>query len=55
MRLNAPTKIVFYISVALMLIGLILFLFVASLSAVGYWVTLVGGILLAAACVLKGL
>jgi hypothetical protein len=55
MRLNAPTKNVFWISVALVVLGLLGQLGVAAQLADGaYWLTLAGFILLAAANILKG-
>ncbi|MCL1922271.1 MAG: hypothetical protein FWG15_00110 [Propionibacteriaceae bacterium] len=59
MRLNAPTKIVFLISIAIMLVGLIIFIATASKHGgwtwVAYLITLAGALLLTASTILKGL
>lgn len=54
MRLTPPKKIVFYISVAAMLIGLVFYLFFDDLKDAGYYVTLAGGVLLTAGVSMKG-
>ena len=51
MKLNAPTRVVFYVSLALAVASLI---FQFAVTAVpGYFVALAAYIVLAAACVLK--
>lgn len=56
MSLNAPTQIVFIISVVIALIGLLMGLgvlpFITFISA--FWVMTVAFVVLAAACILKG-
>jgi hypothetical protein len=55
MRLNPPKKIVFYISIALAVVGLIASLFtIPFLSDFAFWLVLVAYILLALGNVLKG-
>lgn len=54
MRLTAPTKMVFYISVLAMLAGLVLYLFMDDMKDLGYYVTLGGGLLMTAGVYLKG-
>lgn len=54
MRLTPPKKIVFYISVAAMLLGLVFYLFFDDLKDLGYYVTLAGGALLTAGVSMKG-
>ena len=55
-RLNAPTKIVFYIGVAMMAIGIIAFYgdFLDAGKHIAFWCSTGGGILLAAGATLKG-
>lgn len=55
MRLTPPKKIVFYISALAMLVGLVLYLFMDDMADLGYYVTLAGGVLLAASVSMKGL
>ena len=40
MRLTAPTKMVFYVSVLAMVVGLVLYLFMDDMKDLGYYVTL---------------
>ena len=55
-RLNAPTKIVFYIGVALMAIGIIAFYgdFLDAGKHIAFWCATGGGMVLAAGATLKG-
>ena len=56
MRLNSPTKVVFIISVCLIVLGLLASLIaIPFVSGINNWVAFAGGGLLALACVLKGL
>jgi hypothetical protein len=55
MRLTPPKKIIFYISVAAMLLGLVFYLFFGDLKDVGYYVTLAGGALLTVSVSMKGI
>ena len=56
MRLNAPTQMVFLISLALAVLALVgHFVFIPYVSAYQFWVAIAGYALLAAACVLKGM
>jgi hypothetical protein len=56
MRLNAPTRIVFYISMVLIAFGMIAFFgnFLDEERVIAEVCTAGGGILLAAGCVFKG-
>lgn len=56
MRLNAPTKIVFYIAVALMVLGVAIFYldFFDQHRHIGFWSSTFGGLLLVAGTTLKG-
>lgn len=54
MRLTAPTKMVFYVSVLAMVVGLVLYLFMDDMKDLGYYVTLAGGALMTAGVALKG-
>jgi hypothetical protein len=54
MRLTAPTKNVFYISILAMVVGLVLYLFMEDMKDLGYYVTLAGGALMTAGVALKG-
>ena len=54
MRLNAPTKNVFYISVLLAVLGLAGQLGVTFLAEYAFWLTFAGFVLLAAGNYLKG-
>ena len=55
-RLNAPTKIVFYIAIALMVVGVVIFYadFFDQHRHIGFWSSTFGGLLLAAGNTLKG-
>jgi hypothetical protein len=56
MRLNAPTQVVFFISLILVILALI-GLFVPGtpfLSPYAFWIAIVGYIVLAAGCLMKG-
>ncbi len=56
MRLNAPTQNVFIISVIIAVIGLLMALGVlAMIPVASFWVMAVAYVVLAAACVLKGM
>jgi hypothetical protein len=55
MRLTSPKKIVFYISVVAMLVGLVFYLFFDDMKDLGYWVTFAGGALLTAGVAMKGI
>lgn len=54
MRLTAPTKNVFYISILAMVVGFVLYFFFDDLNDLGYLITLGGGILMTAGVGLKG-
>jgi hypothetical protein len=55
MRLNAPTQLVFLISLALAILALVgHFVTIPFVSAYQFWVAIVAYVVLAAACVLKG-
>ena len=56
MRLNPPTKNVFYISVILVIVGLLaeLGILLGALSGFAFWIVLVGYVLLALGNTLKG-
>jgi len=60
MRLSAPKKGVFTISVILMIVGLIGSLITGKgdilnfIHNYSYWITFVGGVLLSLGCLLKG-
>ena len=56
MRLNAPTKIVFYVAVALMVLGIALF-YIDIFDAhrhIGFWLSTFGGLALVAGSTMKG-
>ncbi len=53
MRLNPPTKNVFWISVILAVLGLVFF-FVPAVSAYAFWVLVIAYVLLALGNTLKG-
>ena len=55
MRLTPPKKIVFYISVAAMLLGLVFYLLFDDMKDLGYWVTFAGGALLTVSVSMKGI
>jgi hypothetical protein len=52
-RLNAPKKIVFYISMALIVIGVAVF-YLVDPGHYGFWTSTIGGLLLAAGNYFKG-
>ncbi len=55
-RLNAPTQIVFLISLALALLAVIgFFVTIPFVSMYAFWLAVAGYVVLAASCVLKGL
>ena len=56
MRLNAPTQVVFFISLILVVLALI-GLFVPGtpfISAYAFWLAIIGYVVLAAGCIMKG-
>jgi membrane protein YdbS with pleckstrin-like domain len=56
MRLTAPKTVVFFISVILIIVGLVVYLTTLSFfPGDAYWLTFAGGALLSLACLLKGL
>ncbi len=56
MRLNAPTKVVWYISLILGVLGILFsFITVPFFSAYAFWIVVVAWLLLILATVLKGL
>ena len=55
-RLSAPTKIVFLISLIIVIVAVIsVFFFIPFISLNAFWIAIIGYILLAAGCVLKGM
>ena len=55
MKLNAPTKVVFAISLLLICLGLIASLTtIKYLSGINNWISFAGGVLLTLGCLLKG-
>ena len=56
MRLNAPKKLVFYIALALMVVGVAIFYadFFDQHRHIGFWSATFGGMLLAAGSYFKG-
>jgi len=55
MRLNAPKNVVFFISVCLIVLGLLGSLIaIPFISGINNWVSFVGGALLTLGCLLKG-
>ena len=55
MRLSAPKNIVFFISVCLIILGLVASLVaIPGLSAFSNWISFAGGALLSLGCLLKG-
>lgn len=55
-RLNAPTQIVFLISLALAILAVVgLFVAIPFVSLYAFWFAIAGYVVLAAGCVLKGL
>jgi hypothetical protein len=55
MRLNAPKNVTFFISVALLVVGLITFLVPDFSVGISFILALIGGGLLALGCLLTGL
>ncbi|MBN2386721.1 MAG: hypothetical protein JXB85_06835 [Anaerolineales bacterium] len=56
MKLTPPTKLVFWITVALAVIGLVaFFVTIPFLSAIAFWLVLAAYVLLVLALLLKGL
>ena len=56
MRLNAPTKIVFWIAAALMVVGVVIFYadFFDQHRHIGFWLSTFGGLALVAGSTMKG-
>jgi len=55
-RLNAPTQIVFLISLALAILAVVgLFVAIPFVSLYAFWFAIAGYVVLAAGCVLKGM
>lgn len=55
MNLNAPTQAVFWIAVILVVIAVIgSFVAIPFISAYAFWIAVVGFIVLAVGCVMKG-
>lgn len=55
-KLNAPTQIVFLISLALAILAVVgLFVLIPFVSVYAFWFAIAGYVVLAAGCVLKGL
>jgi phosphotransferase system glucose/maltose/N-acetylglucosamine-specific IIC component len=56
MRLSSPTKVVFIISVCLIILGLLAALVtIPVVTGINHWVAFAGGALLSLGCLLKGL
>ena len=56
MRLTSPTKVVFIISVCLIILGLLAALVtIPVVTGINHWVAFAGGALLSLGCLLKGL
>jgi hypothetical protein len=56
MRLNAPSKMIFWISLVLAALGVVsTFVPIPVVSAYAFWVVVVGYIVLAAGTVMKGM
>jgi hypothetical protein len=53
MKLNAPTKLVWFISIALAVVGVVFF-FIPAVQAYSFWVLLVGWVLMFLGTVLTG-
>jgi len=53
LRLNAPKKNVFYVAVALIVVGVAVF-YLVDTPHYGFWTSTVGGLLLAAGSYFKG-
>lgn len=55
-RLNAPTEVVFFISLAIAAFGLIARLYpIQNVSPHAFWIGLIAYVVLALACVMKGM
>jgi hypothetical protein len=55
MRLNAPTQMVFLISLILAVLAVVgHFVLIPYVTAYQFWIAIAGYVVLAAACVLKG-
>ena len=55
MRLNAPTQMIFLLSLVLAVLALVgHFVQIPYVSAYQFWIAIAGYVVLAAACVLKG-
>lgn len=55
-RLNAPTQIVFLISLVLVVLAVLaIFVSIPFVSAYAFWVAVIGYIVLAAGCIMKGM
>lgn len=55
-RLNAPTQIVFLISLVLAVLGILaIFISIPFVSGYAFWFVVAGYVVLAAGCVLKGM
>ena len=55
MRLNAPTQVVFIVSLILAVLALIgYFIAIPFLTAYAFWLAIVAYLVLAAGCVMKG-
>jgi len=55
MRLNAPTQYVFLLSLALAVLALVgHFVLIPYVTVYQFWIAIAGYVVLAAACVLKG-
>jgi hypothetical protein len=55
MQLNAPTQVVFIISLILAVLALIgYFVAIPFVTAYAFWLAIIGYIVLAAGCVMKG-
>jgi len=55
MKLSAPKKGVFWISLILIILGLVAVLLpIPFISGISYWITLAGAVLLILGCLLKG-
>jgi hypothetical protein len=55
-KLNAPTQIVFLISLALAILAVVgLFVAIPFVSLYAFWFAIAGYVVLAAGCVLKGM
>ena len=55
MKFNAPTKAIFYISLIIAIVAIIVKFAVPAFSANAFWVAIVAYIVLACGCAMKGL